>query len=314
VFTKKDDLFHPAPVGDWAWTETNWFSFQIPEENIDGEVYVYCRPNIGVTYAGVFVWDSFCRHFTDAYYFDIRHHLPMPKGDLDDYTLENGLRIRVLEPLRRYEVTYEPGTDTWLRMTFEAIAEAIDYNEGRELSAEERFIANHMEQPGRVRGELCVRGRRHRIDCLAHRDHSWARRFETLDSIPNLGWHVGHFDEDNWFHCWLWGDGDVQERLANAYVITNGVRRTIVSARRESKWDESGIEPREIHLELTDTDGVVHVIDGTVKNLFPWPSWYNLLTQAGLVEWRSGGRRGWGEVQDVRQVDWVIRRKRAQRR
>ena len=59
MFTSKDDLFHPAPVGDWAWTETNWFSFQIPEDNIDGEVYVYFRPNLGVTYAGVFAWDGF---------------------------------------------------------------------------------------------------------------------------------------------------------------------------------------------------------------------------------------------------------------
>lgn len=52
---------------------------------------------------------------------DHRVHLPMPEGNLDDYSLANGFSVKILEPLKRYRVDYNSGTGTEVHLVFDAL-------------------------------------------------------------------------------------------------------------------------------------------------------------------------------------------------
>lgn len=310
MFTAKDDLFHEPATSEHFLTETNWWNFCIPERNLDGQLYIYFRPNLGTTYAGVYVWDDFCRHFSDALYFDTWLYLPMPKADPDGYRLENGIHVKVLEPLRKYQLTYEPPNGTSFHLVFEGLTDALDYNEGRSLDEKDVLIQNHMEQVGRMTGDLTLYGEHLRVDCITHRDHSWnAVRREERHFLPNFGWQAGHFGEELCFQLWFWYGEPVMTDLVVGFVYENRQPQRIVWARRETQWDETGVEPRTMHIEFRDANGQVYRINGRALNMFPWTAHLNWVCYAGLVEWDLDGRIGYGDVQDGRDLDWVRRKK-----
>ena len=102
-----DDEFHPSDPADPFWTETCWFTFTVPERRLSGQFYPFFRTNQGVLSAGAFFWDD--TGTTPADILHARHfwHLPIPDQPLSDIQLPNGIAYRCLEPLRRYELTYE---------------------------------------------------------------------------------------------------------------------------------------------------------------------------------------------------------------
>ena len=104
--SEADDHFHvPATTQPW-WTETCWFSFDLPEHDLSLTVYPFFRPNLGICSLAVYLWDASAHEPWAVRYARSYWHLPMPRSDLVDLHLE-GLRYERVEPLRRYRVTYE---------------------------------------------------------------------------------------------------------------------------------------------------------------------------------------------------------------
>jgi hypothetical protein len=58
-----DDSFHPRSSTPY-WNESAWFGFMIPERRIDGWVYMWHRPNMGLSAGGAALWDP---TFEDTY-------------------------------------------------------------------------------------------------------------------------------------------------------------------------------------------------------------------------------------------------------
>ena len=104
--SEADDRFHAPATPDPWWTETCWFSFDLPERDLSLTVYPFFRPNLGICSLAVYLWDASAHEPWAVRYARSYWHLPMPRSDLVDLDLE-GLRYERLEPLRRYRVTYE---------------------------------------------------------------------------------------------------------------------------------------------------------------------------------------------------------------
>ena len=55
----EDDDFHDEEMSDRWWeTETNWFSWNVPDRKLGGWTYCQARPNANLCNGGAWVWDD----------------------------------------------------------------------------------------------------------------------------------------------------------------------------------------------------------------------------------------------------------------
>src|ERR1700745_1747155 len=100
-------LFHRPAYRDPTWLETNWFSFLFPEHNLRAHMYTGFRTNLGVVFSQIHVWSQDAGALLDFDHWNSVLDLPIPPGNLDHYRLGTGIEVRMLEPLRRWTVTYD---------------------------------------------------------------------------------------------------------------------------------------------------------------------------------------------------------------
>ena len=71
VFDASDDDFHDEVLTHHWWeTETNWFSWNVPERHMGGWTYCQARPNANICNGGVWLWDD-----TAAFSWDLPYHV-----------------------------------------------------------------------------------------------------------------------------------------------------------------------------------------------------------------------------------------------
>ncbi len=174
TFGPEDDDFHDAVMSDRWWeTETCWFSWNVPERKIGGWTYCQARPNARLCNGGVWVWDD-----RAAYSWELPYHvnysgLQLPdERDLRDFEWPNGVHVRCLEPLMKYEVAYADPPDLEVAIVFDAIMAPNPHPVG----VAPFLRGTHFDQAGHVTGEMVLHGERITIDCLSVRDRSWGPR------------------------------------------------------------------------------------------------------------------------------------------
>jgi hypothetical protein len=307
-----DELLHPV-AGDapYALTETSYFGFNLPERRINGEIYVWFHPRLRVASAGVFCWQGMKPTALAAEYYDYRLYLPYPERQIDDYSLANGLRFRVEEPLARVELAYDdPERHTHLRLVSRAVMPPAVIPGG-----------GHFVQAVRTEGELVLDGQAHPIDGWFTRDRSWgAPREERPYPVPPLGWLVGVFGDDFAFHVRAFDDPalgpewaghyafpQAGQNLRFGYVWREGRLVALARAAKRTVRAADGLAPVAFELELEDVEGVRHPIRGEVTARLPWNTWSNVLVYMCQTRWRSGEREGYGDAQDMLFPDYVRR-------
>lgn len=315
MITEKDDLFHePSSVEEFAWTETNYFCFCIPEEGLNGEIYALFRPNLKVVLSGVWVWKGVLQNPNEAEFMDHRVHLPMPKGNLNDYSLANGLSVKILEPLKQYQVDYNSGAGTEVHMTFNALMPPFDIHD-REINplatdrrgALKGAFMGHLDQTGEVQGELILNGKTYPIDYPNTRDHSWGPRPETGMGGP-MQWDCGHFGKDFAFHLTAKVERGLNDTsLLHGYILEDGNVYGLVKGKGQTVRD--GYNHREIRYEVIDVRGKTFKFDGKAVSLYPWMAWPNVCIYTSLTRWECEGRVGYGDAQHAFPISYV-RRKR----
>lgn len=317
MITEKDDLLHTPTSDIYSWSETNWFAFNIPEAHINGAAYVWLHPNLRVASSGVLVWQGKNKTQLDAMYFDYRHFLPFPQGDLDDYELVNGLKIKILEPLNKFQIDYTDETRKMeLHFTWNAIMPAEMYSSGA-----------HFNHVGKIKGNLVVSGEEYKIDSFSSRDHSWGPREEApLCGMPPFTWLVGVIDGNFAFHMfgadepgkdrpeWLGKIIDSDDGpLGCGYVFRDGATRKLLSANTRTEREEIGLSPRKVTVDLLDEDRNEYSIIGEVTASLPWYVWPNTLVIHCQARWEYKGRTGWGEIQGVFSNENVVQMRRQER-
>lgn len=304
--TPADDDFHEMGDRWWA-TETVWFAFHHVQSGIGGWLYALMRPNIGTCAGGIWIWDRQTTSPFDAPYAVNYSSLRLPaRRDLTHITFPVGWSLRVLEPLTRYHLRAEDGDRLSLDLTFEAIMPPEVMGAGKPPY----LSGAHVDQFGRLTGEVVLHGQPLRIDCLSERDRSWGPRPESHPRRLSFDFAVA--DERTGFLCTTdptHADGDV---VTHGFLLRDGIVSPLAVGRREvERAPGTGMVLAEV-ITGTDEQGRTFTAHGTAVSRMA-VNRHSAVTHTTLMTWDLDGVDAVGEDQDMWPVlDWLTARRHFQ--
>jgi len=285
-----DDEFHPPTSDDPYWTETCWFSFQVPERRLSGQLYPYFQPNQRVCAAAAYFWDDRGDRPWEMLHAKNFWHLPMPDQPLSDISLPNGIRYRCLEAQAVYEIAYDDpdGDEISVRLTSSAIARPNYLGTG------------HLDQPGRYRGTITLHGEEINVDSFGFRDRSWGPRTQFGRGVGHVGYSYGTASEEAGFHSIVLHDHGT---LIHGHLLRDGQWSKLTEGRREvlERDPVSGHQLRVV-IDATDELGRTLHAEGRTVNSFGIQINPNLASIDCLTEWSFDGLTGFGQDND----DWTL--------
>jgi hypothetical protein len=321
TFGPEDDDFHDEEMTERWWeTETNWFSWNVPERKLGGWTYCQARPNAGLCNGGAWVWDDRAASPWELAYRAEYSGLQLPprsERDMRDFEWPNGVGVRVLEPLRRYAVTYadpEPGVFE-VELEFEAIMAPNPHPDGVVP-----FVKGvHFDQAGHVTGTMVLRGESVPIDCYSVRDRSWGPRPQgrpksagrtSTSQAGNFGGVGYSFCAAGPGEAWLVYavPGPAVEPVTCGFLLRGGEYGHILAGERRVTFDAVTGWPLRFEIESVDEfDRRLSVRGDAVSR-----HWRGHGGDS-LVHWRwDDGVEGWGEDQSYfSRAQWEVNRRRA---
>lgn len=299
--SERDDRFHDVPVDDPLWTETTWWGFSVPERGIGGMVYTLFRPNLGVAALVTNVWDADHVEPWLSPYSRSLWHLRMPESDLDDVQL-GFLHLRRLEPLHKYQLTYEDGDSLSFDLHYEA--DMAPHVVAAELEL------GHFDQLCHVTGELEVGGERIAVDGHSVRDRSWYVRddFRSMRSA----YTYGAVDAGDQFLLYTRPAEEDVGAVFGGYLVRDGEKADLKDGLRRVVSRRRG-HPDEIEIVANDALGRRLEASGRVIASFASQSTPGMFAWMSTVAWTVGDRRGHGEDHDVWSPDTLAKRHRQHR-
>lgn len=313
----QDEFFHGTGVADDSLSETWFWNFHVAEANINCFAYCWVHPNLGLVTGGLMIYQGIKSQHLECELFEMRDFMPIGViGDGSDIHFPNGMRVRVIEPLRRLHFSFEDAArDSRVDVTLDAVADPV-------------MRANnlHFEQLMHATGRLRLRGQEYDVDCFAVRDRSWGEaRPEMTVPAPPYTWVTGSFGSDFSFNIGAHDDPardpdwqglfPVPERVfKDGWVLIGAEKRRIVNASKTTRRSFPLCQPVTHLCEFEDESGDRYRIEGRLIAQSNWAGWSNANVHLGLVEWTWNGRRGWGESQEVQWNDYVWRMNSLERR
>ena len=186
VFAPEDDCYHQLSDDPYE-TETNWWSFNIPERKIGCWIHApYYQNRKAVTWR-IFAWDD--EGFDPArmaYYRKVEEAAMPDDPDLRDITFPGdkhgpGYSLKMLEPGMKYLLQYEDAARGFaLDFTHSGLDEPHRFPPGRPPFMQ----TPHFDQLGHVEGWMTLRGERIRIDGIGVRDRTWGPRGGPYAASP----------------------------------------------------------------------------------------------------------------------------------
>ncbi|MET0377144.1 MAG: hypothetical protein ABW128_23160 [Rhizorhabdus sp.] len=326
-FRPEDDRYHQLSDDPYE-TETNWWSWNVPERKIGGWIHTPYYPNRKTVTWRIFTWDDRGYDPARMAYYKKVEEAPMPDDpDLRDITYpKGGYSMKMLEPGMKYEIKYDDkDRDFGLDFIFEGLHPPRRFEPG-----EPPFIKTpHYDQLGRVTGVLRLRGEDIPLNCLSVRDRTWGPRggpyaqsrkqsyASDLDRVAQPGgprWReierergrgriqyvFGHADEGTGFLGFVRpqdGNAAGWSPMNGGYLLHNGVYGSLDKQRSRLRCWRS-VETgwcSHFEVEIVDQEGRSMQIEGAAVSR---------MSEAGygtnqLVRWEFHRKIGWGEDQDV---------------
>jgi hypothetical protein len=303
----EDDLLHPdsfKEVRDDSATETQYFGFSIPEESIHAATYLWWHPNLRVCTGGIIAWQGVKTQPTQAELCDWRTFMSdaaIRKNDLNDYRLASGFGVRILEPLKRFHMTYaDPASKNSVDLIFEGVLPCVMFADG-----------NHFEQTMHVTGELVLRGKKYQVDCFNIRDRSWGKtRPELPMRIPPMSWMCGTFSRQFSFNCTMFDHVSGQperngefvlpddQALNAGWVYRDGTLGRVVKAFKRAIRGAGSTICDAIELRFTDDHGREFDMRATLNAYCTISLWNNAVFGPNLMRWECDGLVGYGDNQE----------------
>lgn len=308
------DLLHPdacAAEPGYALTETQYFGFNLPEENIHGLAYLWYHPNLKTVTGGAFVWQGIKEHNLDCELFDFVTYMSDDclKNDLHDYQFDNSYHVQTLEPMQRHRIRYDdPARGNHFDIHYEAIMPAMVQSSGQ-----------HFEQAMRTTGTLTLRGKQYPINgSYTVRDRSWgALRSEKHAPLPPMAWMTGIHGEDFVFGCTAFDTPELSpdqypglgvpggQNVKGGWVSQNGELTPILSATKRTTRDPRTLIPQTVELDMVDDQGRHYPIKGTIVAAANWRTWHNFDSWICLARWEYEGKVFYGDLQECHWADFV---------
>jgi hypothetical protein len=313
IVCEDDSWRHHERPDDPFWNESGLFGFMIPERKIDGYFYVWHRPNMRLTSAGVAMWDDSGCETHNCLYSEWFHFNPMSEDtDMFDFELASGMRCKLLEPLKRYHLAYD-SPDFALDLIWEGAYAPPNLH--YDQSADQGFGIYggiHYEQLGTAKGAVTLHGETMAVDCHHFRDHSRGPRPGPARRVPGGGFDFGWASDRTSFAVTT-ARPDPQAPVSArsidtpgyGHFVKDGEMGTVVAGEREVVERERDGRPRRVTMRLEDERGRELHAEAAVHNCLKWHSLWHM--QWCLAEWTIDGERGWGECQDWFDIE-VIRK------
>lgn len=286
----EDDYLHPAPPdAHFTLIETNLYGFNIPEADINCNIYALWHPVLKVMWVQCWVLKGarVLPHQLAADYFIEHHYLPAV-ADNADWLVQMGsatLGITMVRPLEemRIRITDQPrGFD--LDLTCTAALPPVGRPGG-----------HHFTQLLKTKGSLLLDGQKFAIDGHYMRDRSWGyNRPEQAERAPPYRWMTGWFGDDSAFViAWLdtglldgaefgpdwnalvegpdasgankWESGGPTPslNLRSGWIAIEGRVVPVTQLRfRTLTGGDSRLLVKAVEIELTDAEGRVHRVRG----------------------------------------------------
>jgi hypothetical protein len=289
--TSVDDEFHKPDDNPW-YLETFWFSYHVPERNLEGYVYTKFYPNQRIYGGGALVWDDSAYLPWEVQYYDLQWHLPWPSGlkTLRDCSLPNGTSLRCLEPLRKYHVAYQ-SEELEVDLVWDAVLPAFSQPRGDVPY----LFAGHIDHPGRATGTIRLHGETIAVDCIAQRDRSWGPRTENRQL--RMGYCHAVTSAQSGFLV-ITSPTASADPVLSGYRMKDGELGHFVSGERWLEREENGNPTRSI-LRGQDDRGRPFEAVGTVLSRIAFPSFAGIFHVISLTRWEYDGVVGYGEDQDL---------------
>ena len=327
AFRPEDDCYHLLSDDPYE-TETNWWSWNVPERQMGGWIHAPYYPNRKTVTWRIFVWDGRGYDPARMAYYKKVEEAPMPDApDLRDITFPaGGYSLKMIEPGMKYDIHYaDADRDFGLDFTFSGLHPPRRFEPG-----EPPFIQTpHYDQLGRIEGTMRLGGEDIKLDCLSVRDRTWGPRggpyaqsrkqsYATdLERVKEPGgprWReierergrgriqdiFGHADAETGFLGFVRPqDGDAQgwSPMNGGYLLRGGTYGNLAkqgSRMRAFRNPETGWVSH-MQVEMLDAEGRTMLAEGTAVTR---------MSEAGygtnqLMRWDFDGKVGWGEDQDV---------------
>jgi hypothetical protein len=289
ALTAADDQFHPPSDDPW-WTETVWFSWMIPERELLGQFYPVFRPNLGVQFGGVVVFGpEQPTHLEEQIYHYDQHQPLAPDLDLTDFTLAGGLRLKVLEPTRKWHVGY-----SGRHYELDVVAEAVNRPLVTRRSTPP-LGGGHIDQLCKVTGSITLHGEHLEIDCLAIRDRAWQIRPDGRQ--PRVFYCYGAASEGHSFlAAGVHRDG--VDTITTGWYERDGGWARLVSGRRDTVRGPDG-QVAELVIDGHDELGRHLHAPGTTRSRHLYQGYPAMICWLGLADYDLDGEHAIGEDQDV---------------
>lgn len=318
TFGPADDDFHDEVMTDHWWeTETQWFSWNVPERNMGGWTYCQSRPNAGLCNGGVWVWDD-----RAAFSWELPYHvnysgLKLPERaerDMRDFEWPTGVHVTVVEPLMKYRILYEDPGQIELDLVFDALIPPNPHP----IGVAPFWKGTHFDQPGHVTGTVVLAGETITVDCYSTRDRSWGPRpmgrpkKRPATAPGSRAGGVGYcFGAAGPGDAWLTYSSPTpdDDRIDCGFLLRDGLYSHILAGARHVEVDPRQGWPTAIRIEAVDDRGRTLEVSGQAASRH-WKG------HGGdtLMRWRWDGLSGWGEDQTYLGRNlWELYRDRARR-
>lgn len=287
-----DDLLHTPANDDRWWTETYWFSFDQPGENVSATIYPMFRPNLGICSLGVFVWDATAHEPWNVLYGKNHWHLRMPTMPATELRLE-GLEYDCLEPLMKFRVGFHDRDLIDLELEVTGLRAPHEAGIGGGVG--------HYDQPCRVVGEAVVRGRRIALDTLGMRDRTWSVRPEVRYG-HGTAYTYGYTGADEQFLTMTALNGNRGSFISgvfSGFLVRDGIQAPLTDATRRVVERRNGY-PIRVEVEAVDSLGRRLEATGRTLNRLANQANTSQFAWMSMTEWSGPGCDGmFGEDQEV---------------
>lgn len=303
TLTPDDDNFH-TPTDDWWFHETCWYWFYVPERNLGGWLYNWIRPTIGVSGGGCWVWDDTAHIHWEVPYYANYNNLRLPdERDLRDFKFPSGVGVKALQPLTKYELTYSDHERINLNLIFEAVMDPwVSSREGSDGISR----PYHLDQVGRVTGDLILHGESMKVDCLAIRDRTWAPRSERWKIGGGYGYTNAAADSGEAFLA-------VDSGSMHGYLTLDHKTLALTEGTRTVERDLVTGAPQRVTINATDAEGrELHAVGRSISKMaMPIPG-VHAVVWTSLMSWTINDVSAWGEDQEPWPIaEWSRQRRSA---
>lgn len=295
IFSAIDDDFHNPTPGDPWFTETSWFSFNVPERKMGCWLYGWARGNMGNSGGGVFVWDPSGSEPWSVPYYKYQYTQPLPEpADLRDFTFPQGYSVRVVEPLTRYHLSFRDRDLISIDCEFTALFPPHGFKSGQPP-----FLAQpHLDQMGHVVGEMVLHGETIAIDSYSIRDRSWGTRLDHMGG--RIGYPFGCASDIAFclFTIPNRDRSDIGEPVNHGFLWQDRIKAQLASGKRDVTRCKVNNWATAMEIDAIDDLGRPLKARGVVESRIILPGPRGVCVNSS-IRWEINGKTAYGEDQDV---------------